>query len=103
TDSVGERSAGCKGSPEIATHRLYQRFHAVLLAVKTAAEWLKFRSRIDFHIRSPPNQEYTNIDSIYFIIANMRSLIKPKISLNRLIFSLSLFYLFRTLSPPPPP
>ncbi|GJM72853.1 hypothetical protein HMSSN036_50690 [Paenibacillus macerans] len=31
-----------------------QRFHTVLLAVKTAAEWLKFRSRIGFHIRLPP-------------------------------------------------
>ncbi|MEC0135466.1 hypothetical protein P4H94_00940, partial [Paenibacillus macerans] len=54
--------------------------HAVLLAVKTAAEWLKFRSRIDLHVCSPPNQEYTNTSSIYFIIPNIRSLIKPKIS-----------------------
>ncbi|MEC0135489.1 hypothetical protein P4H94_01055, partial [Paenibacillus macerans] len=54
--------------------------HAGLLAVKTTAEWLKFRFRIDFHARSPPNQEYTNINSIYFIIPNLRSLIKPKIS-----------------------
>ncbi|MGG2991112.1 hypothetical protein ABEO75_03765, partial [Paenibacillus macerans] len=45
-----------------------------------AAEWLKFRSRIDFHIAYLPNQEYRNISSIYFIIPNTRSLFKPKIS-----------------------
>ncbi|MCY7562299.1 hypothetical protein, partial [Paenibacillus macerans] len=51
---------------------------------------------IDFHIRSPPNQEYTYICSIYFIIANIRSLIKPKISPEPPHFFLS-FFVFSSL------
>ncbi|MCY7558326.1 hypothetical protein, partial [Paenibacillus macerans] len=51
---------------------------AVLLALVTAAEWLKFRSGIDLYVHSPSNQEFTNISSIYFIIPNVCSLIKPK-------------------------
>ncbi|MEC0138535.1 hypothetical protein P4H94_16925, partial [Paenibacillus macerans] len=82
----------------------------VLLAVKTAAEWLKFRSRIDFHARSPPNQEYTNISSIYFIIPNVRSLIKSKISPEPphffpifFLFFSSLFFGILALAPIPCP
>ncbi|MEC0152882.1 hypothetical protein P4H87_20105, partial [Paenibacillus macerans] len=73
------------------------RLHAVLFAVKTAAEWLKFRSRIGFHIGSPPNQEYTNIGSIYFIIPNVCSLIKPKISPEPPHFFLIFFVFFFSL------
>ncbi|MEC0154412.1 hypothetical protein P4H87_28045, partial [Paenibacillus macerans] len=68
---------------------------------------LKFRSRNDFHIRSPPNQEYTNISSIYFIIPNTRSLIKPKISLEpphffpSFLFISPLFFGTLALSPQP--
>ncbi|CAM4394642.1 hypothetical protein PAMA110636_12810 [Paenibacillus macerans] len=82
-----------------------QRLHAVLLAVKTAVEWLKFLSRIDLHVCPPPNQEFTNISSIYFIIPNMCSLIKLKISpepshIHHLIFFSP--FLEPTLYPPPP-
>ncbi|MEC0152934.1 hypothetical protein P4H87_20370, partial [Paenibacillus macerans] len=59
-------------------------------------EWLKFRSCIDLHVCSPPNQEFTNISSIYFIIANMRSLIKPKISPEPPHFFL-IFFVFSSL------
>ncbi|MEC0329523.1 hypothetical protein P4H42_07795, partial [Paenibacillus macerans] len=66
-----------------------------------AAEWLKFCSRIDLHVHSPPNQGYTNISSIYFIIPNTRSLIKPKISPEPphffLIFFCFFFSFFGTL------
>ncbi|MGG2991718.1 hypothetical protein ABEO75_06880, partial [Paenibacillus macerans] len=56
-----------------------QRFHAGLLAVVTAAEWLKFHSCIDIHACSPPISTI-HVHVFVFIIPNTCSLIKPKIS-----------------------
>ncbi|OMG50698.1 hypothetical protein BK140_04870 [Paenibacillus macerans] len=50
---------------------------------------------VDFHVRSPPNQKFTYMRSLYLIMPNMRSLIKLKISPETAsFFSLPLFLLF---------
>ncbi|MGG2995817.1 hypothetical protein ABEO75_27905, partial [Paenibacillus macerans] len=50
---------------------------------------------VDFHVRSPLNQEFTHMCSLLLIIPNVRSLIKLKISPETAsFFSFPLFLLF---------